>query len=306
MPLERQGSENLLRFNIPRATYSNLELAVDGPVLGESISQSVLLNKVNEQPGASLLRAQGLAGEFELSWRSQETASQELASVLRARGSMIVRIDGRSLRRNTTLTVESFGGDIDRFYVKLPPGAALVDRDGDDSIRSENSYSLIQLKVGEIPDGVIQTDAEQQWVLVRLPVRQRGPVNVELNTEQPLGLDGDDLSAELGGFQVKDAFRQFGEVSIHVDKNWQVQWDPGRYVRRVDLGSLQSSKEDAPPTATFQYDRQLWSLRAHVQALESFVQATPQYELLLLPDEARLRIEIDYHIPGAPAIRAAY
>ena len=58
---------------------------------------------------------------------------------------------------------------------------------------------------------------------------------------------------------------------------------------------------DEQPTVAFQYDRQPWSLRARVVARPMVVHVTPDYALDLGPDEARLRVQLIYQVPGARA-----
>src|SRR6185295_16064614 len=52
-------------------------------------------------------------------------------------------------------------------------------------------------------------------------------------------------------------------------------------------------------TASFQYDRQPWSFAVNVSPRQSRVHVTPQYDLELMPEEARLTVRLAYQNLGA-------
>ena len=72
-------------------------------------------------------------------------------------------------------------------------------------------------------------------------------------------------------------------------------------MRQVDATELDSSLQRSEITAAFQYDRQPWSLGVRISPRKSRVHVTPQYELELLPEEARLSVRLTYQVFGARA-----
>ena len=297
VPLEIVGSETILRFDCPRAVASRIAIEIADSVVAEATTGQAIVSKETLDNGNTLLKAMGFGNEFELRWRGAGAEPCELASVLQAGGVIHTHVDSRSVRTSAKLVVESFGGKFDRFQVRLPPGAALVGTLEQESPDSVAAYSVIPIDAAVSPTGSPHEEAAQ--VLVKLKEPQKGPVTVALETEQSLRLSGTDLAVEIGGFEVLGAFRQYGDVGISVDNDWQLRWERGVHVRQVDVSDVVDALAAQDLTATFQYDRQPWSLETRVLPRDSQVYVTPQYQLSIGSDEARLRAEFNYHIPGA-------
>jgi hypothetical protein len=295
VPLVRDGNQRNLRINFPRALVSKLTLDVPTAIVDASVSEGVVLEREATKGGGTRLTADGLAGDFRLTWSTTEGERRELATVLSATGAIAISIDGHSIRSDAHLSVRSFGGSFDQFRVRLPPGAQLIQDRSDD--------------VGATPPGYRVSVAEEasaagdaaRIATVEVGERQFGPVEVDLSTEQPVGLPSTDRAVELAGFEVVGAVRQFGDVAVRVADDWQLRWEGGPYVRQVDRADLAAALRDPRPTAAFQYDRQPWSLRTRVVARPMVVHVAPDYALELGEEEARLRAHLTYQVPGARA-----
>ena len=195
-----------------------------------------------------------------------------------------------------TLSVRSYGGSFDRFRVRLPPGAQLID----DTPRTA-SDEAVNYRVLVNDDSKTSSDKKgdgSQIVTVELAEKQAGPVEIKLSTEQPLGLTDGEPAVELAGFEVIGAVRQFGDVAIAVADDWQLRWKNGPYVRQVETGELAESLRSLPSAFAFQYDRQPWSLRAQFVARPMVVHVTPKYSLSVDREEARLQVQLEYQVPG--------
>ncbi len=300
VPLTRDGTETTLPLNCPRAVSSSLSLGIDQPVTNVIVSSGTLLS-TETVAGGTKLKIAGAMGAVRLTWQAGDAAGGEVATVLGAAGAVRVSIDGRSVRCDARLTVQSYGGSFDRFRVRLPAGAQLV---RDERSVAETGGPRYRIAVeGQSPaatepgDGAVQG----QVVLVQLPEKQQSPASIELSTEQPIGLEDGGPVVELGGFEVLDAVRQYGDVAVEVAGDWQARWDVGDYVRQVDPSELDESLQQTGLTAAFQYDRQPWSLGVRITAREFRVHATPRYELEILPDEARLTAHLSYQVFGTRA-----
>jgi hypothetical protein len=196
--------------------------------------------------------------------------------------------------------VRSYGGGFDRIRVRLPQGATLIQEraanaEKDPGYRVTTDSPASRGDLGQ-PGG-----NGGKIVLIQLNEKQQGPITIELATEQPLGLLDADLAAQLAGFEVLGAVRQFGDVALRVADDWQLRWDAGQHVRQVDSSELEPALQQPGITAAFQYDRQPWSLGVRVAARRGRIQVTPDYVLECLPDEARLRVHLTYQILGARA-----
>ncbi len=300
VPLARDGAETTLALNCPRALTATLALDVDAAVSEANVSKGALLTREPRAGGGTRLSAAGLAGQFRISWSTAEVAAAELSTVLSAAGAIQVSIDGRSVRTDARLTVRSYGGSFDRFRVRLPPGATLIQSRANAGDKEPGYRITLEDEAG---GGEKRRPAAAlgQVALVQLLAKQQGPVVVELATEQPLGLSDSDVAVKLAGFEVLGAVRQFGDVALRVADDWQARWDAGQFVRQVDASELEATLQQPGLTGAFQYDRQPWSLGARVSARERRVQVTPEYELECLPDEARLKVHFTYQILGARA-----
>ena len=232
-----------------------------------------------------------------LSWQTTEAGSGDFASVLNAEGAIRVAIDGRSVRTNARLTVQSYGGGFDRFQVKLPRGAQLVQNR---SLQEPSEQPNYRVSLTPKPGETAQSNAadRQQIVLIELPEKQRGPVTVELATEQAIGMEGES-SVELGGMEVVGAVRQFGDVALQVAPDWQAHWDIGPHVRQVDPTEVTPLLQQPAATAAFQYDREPWSIIVRVAARKFRIVATPEYQLNFSADDIRLAVRLNYQVLGA-------
>jgi hypothetical protein len=306
VPLSRDGGERTLPLNCPRALTSNLTLTVDTPVIEATTSSGTLLAQERVEHGGTRLAAAGMVGPFRLTWQTGENGARELASVLSCESAIRVSIDGRSVRTDARLSVQSYGGSFEKFRVGLPAGAQLV---RDRTAEREAPRAAYQLTVeGESSGGArgagdaeVARGDDRQIVLVEFNEPQQGPVYVDLSTEQPIGPQSGRSSVELAGFDVHGAVRQFGDVAVVVADDWQARWNIGPNVRQVDASELDASLQQSGLRGAFQFDRQPWSLGVRIGTRKLRTQVTPQYELECSPEEARLTVQLTYQVFGARA-----
>jgi hypothetical protein len=295
VPLTRDGAETTLALNLPRAVSSSLALDIDSPISEARANNGAVVKKEPSPHGGTRIDVAGATGQFRLTWQGANKDGVGVASVLNAVGAIHVTIDGRGVRSDARLTVQSFGGTFDQFRVRLPRGAKLI-RDPSVAANQEPKY-----RMSEEPTAPAARSEQPagQVVLVELKEKQQGPVVIDLSTEQP----GHDTTQaiELGGFEVLGAVRQFGDIGLNVAADWQARWNIGSNVRQVDPTEIDRSLQRSDLTAAFQYDRQPWSLGVHVSPRQSRVHVTPLYELEVLPEEARLTVRLAYQNFGARA-----
>jgi hypothetical protein len=293
-PLVHDGAETSLAVNFPRATSSSLSLNVDRAVSEARASSGILTSKKSEADHTTHIDVVGPSGQFRLSWQSASNESTPFSTVLNAVGAIHVTIDGRGVRTDAHLSVRSYGSAFDRFRIRLPRGAKLI-RDPAAAGNQDQKYRISE----ETPAAGQQKNPENatQIVLVQLKEKQQGPIVVDLSTEQPA--HDPSQTIELGGFEVLGAVRQFGDIALSVANDWQARWNAGRDIRQIDPTELDSVLQRSELTAAFQYDRQPWSLPVRVSPRNSRVHVTPQYELELRPEEARLNVRLTYQNFGA-------
>ena len=294
VPLLRGGAETTLPLNLPRSTSSSLKLTVDTPFTEARATSGAITAQKSTDDGGTAIEVAGPSGQFRLAWQVANSDRSSITSVLNAIGAIHVTVDGRGVRSDAKLSVRSFGGAFDQFRVRLPRGAKLVrDPAAAGSVASNYRITEEPTPASSAKGGAAVGDV----VLVELKEKQQGPVEIELSTEQP-GQD-ESQAVEISGFEVIGAVRQYGDIALNVGSDWQARWNTGRDVRQVDPNELEAALQRTDLTAAFQYDRQPWSIDLRVSPRQSRVHVTPQYELELLPDEARLNVRLSYQNFGA-------
>ncbi|MEX2112145.1 MAG: hypothetical protein WD845_03115 [Pirellulales bacterium] len=281
-PVEQIGSESRLRLNVARAPVARLEVRVPLKRAVAKVSDgSTLVAMKPAAEDATQLTAIGLTGEFELAWQAADTPVARLPTVLEATGAITLRIDGRSINSEAKLTVRSSGGEFDGFQVRLPPGA-----------------ELIPTAPGALTVVATDTDDERGTICeVKLARKTSDPVNLRLETQRAVAAPQSDAPLELAGFEIIDAVRQSGTITVQAAGDWQVQWSEMRHVRQIDDLTGVFVGDDA--TAVFEYAAQPYSLTARIlpQATRRRVEA--DYVVLVGNNEAELRARLKFTIRGA-------
>jgi hypothetical protein len=300
VPLQHDGSETTLPINCPRALSSKLTLKTGSEISEVRANSGTLLSQAAAPKGGTIVKVAGPVGLFRLTWQSAAKDSPAIASVLNALGAIHVTIDGRGVRSDARITVRSYGGTFDQFRVRLPAGAQLIQA-RPASLRPQDAPYRIRVEPDSAPLPPGKADVPRQVVVVELPEKQKGPVVVDLATEQSGSVDGHEQQVSLAGFEVLGAVRQFGDVALNVADDWQARWEIGSYARQVDPSELDPTLQTFKPTAAFQYDRQPWSLGVRVARRQLRVHVTPKYEVECLPEETRLAVRLAYQVFGARA-----
>ncbi len=285
VPITTTGQRNELTIAAPRANLSDLSLQLTGKATEPAATEGALL-RVSDTEEGSVLTLRGGVGRVRLQWRSPEQASASAQTVLTSVGEITSEVDGGSVRTRARLTVQSFGGEFERFRVRLPAGAKMVTPPSSEAA----------------PPVRVQADGDEGDVcLVTLPEKTAGPVTVEIHTDQAIGLEESSL-VDLAGFDVLGAVRQFGDMAIKLDEDSQLRWGELRGARRIALDQLPESLREPGVTAAVRYFRQKCQIMAEVLQLGTRIETTPYYRLEVLPNEALLRVTTRYQITGAPVL----
>jgi hypothetical protein len=253
------------------------------------------------EPGHTRFVARRIDGDFDLSWWPADRPEVGAPIQLEAIGETAARIDGRSIRWTASLSVRGFGGDFDRFHVRLPEGAELKTSEHPGyTLTSElpdNAVPNNELPNNELPD---KKGTGPALVEVRLEKSTAGPVEIRLVAERPAGAFRPDEPLNLAGFEVVEAARQWGHLAVHAVGDWQVLWgSDDAAVRQVS--ELPSGLRRDDLLAGFEYARQPYSLPARIVAKETRIGVEPEYLFLVEDDEVRLEATWKYTVRGAKA-----
>ncbi len=284
----------------PRATKGSLVLVSKNAIQSVVASEGVVLSASPLAAGGMRVEAEGVAGEFSLSWVDRPaTGGGPPESVLSASTQVLISIDGRDVRSSSRITVEAFGQSFREFTVRLPRGARPVQTGLAPPVESFEQIGDMS-SAGE--EAGVDAKAGSEW-RVTLSADQSKAVTVELQTIEPLHGTSNGIALALGGFEVVGAVPQQGEVGLLVDDGWQLRWEPNDSVQpvhrsEVDFSWATPAAAADSLTAAFRFARQPWVLPVRLVPREQRVVATPAYELTIQPGEALLQMEVAYRIEG--------
>ncbi|WP_425396136.1 hypothetical protein [Aeoliella sp.] len=306
VPVQRDGARATLKLLAPRATKDSLVLVSTRSLQSAVASQGVRLTSTALAAGGTSIEAHGIGGESSLSWVDRPDESTETESVLTASTKLLVTIGPREVRTRAQITVKSFGQSFREFIVRLPPGAH------HDSTRSLSSnVSITTVRDAASTGEEAGQNSQGTELKVTLQADQTKPATITLETYEPVPTGGKDISLNLSGFEVLGALPQDGEVAVKVDDSWQVRCEPTDTVRLIhpaelDLSWIEPATSIDELTLALRYARQPWSLPLRLMPREQRVVATPSYVLTINPNEALLRMEVEYRIEGGRAQRIPF
>jgi len=283
VPVSRIGEKRHLRLHAPRATVSELRLAVPVHNAQAAVSAGSLLRSVVSTPQGSEVTVNEVAGDFELTWGQPSRGSQEMPPALEVDAVVLARVGSNTIDSQATLTVSSQPAAFDRFVVRLPPGAS--------ASGGGAGYEVVPV------DDAATSGAKADLVEVRLEGKTRGPVTVQLSAQIPYQpAAGNNQWLDLGGFEVIGAARQRGIVAVGALSDWQVLWGESRGVRQIDQLPAALQAEDV--VTGFEYYVQPYSLKIRLVRRRTRVSVEPTYALAVEADHLRLDATLAYTVRG--------
>ena len=281
LPLATTAGENRLELGLPRAAASKLIFQVPTANASATTSNSNSNPEVVADRGGSRISVLGVGGDFWLAWRGADQPAAKLSSALEATGTVLVKIDGRSVSSEAALTVRSFGAEFDRFRVRLPAAAQLAGG-------QQPGYTLS-------PVG----DPNASLVEVKLDRKTVGPIEVRLLTERAYDVTKANESLQLAGFAIPEAIphRQWGHLAVAISGDWQLVW--GDRIRMRQTDDLPEGLRRKDVVAGFEYLGQPNSLTARVVPRKTRVSVEPQYTYHVAAERTDLEARLKYTIRGA-------
>ena len=283
VPLVALGDQTRLKLLVPHAAASELKLKVPvADAVGTVSEGAALLSSGSADAGATEFTVAGLVGDFQLAWRKPNPHAANVPVVLEATGTILTRLDARSITDDATLSVRSDGAEFDRFTVRLPPGA-------EDATESREGYVVTAVANPK--------ENQRRLVTVQLAKKTVGPIDVRLACRRNYDPLQSPSWCELAGFDVMEAARQSGVVAVAAPGDWQVLWGASRDVRATDL--LPNAVQKADVVAGFEYAAQPYSLTARLSPRTAHLSVDPQYVVLVDRNTVRLEGKLTYTIRGA-------
>ena len=286
VPLQKNQSMYTLNMKLPKALFSQISL--ETPF--SSVEMRASPHSV-AQPTESLddgkrtkIRAYSLGSEFQLQWQASE--SQELNSrILESFTDIHVDIRPGLIFYTANMRLQFVNQSPSEFILNLPASAELLPSQSSEytierlqePTSQENARNAVKIRL----NNVYQSSAKLTFQ-ARLPIEQTASLRWQ----------------DLMGFGIRGSVRQNGCVGVNVDKSYQVIWNPGQYVSRVD--ELPELYEGDYQYA-FLFSEQPCSLMARIVAGRTRINVQPQYTVFIGEEEMRLDVSWMYNIRGGQA-----
>ncbi|MCG8584272.1 MAG: hypothetical protein MI757_06130 [Pirellulales bacterium] len=286
-PVTKVGAEQQLRMNLPLARSSNLRVDVDAAPITVVRADSVDISTKAISADRTEISTEKLESNLELNWRKREKAAARSVT-LEAEGQLLVRLNSQTVSTDARLTVSSFGASFQSFRIALPQGAELVE--------TENP-GLSVAPVGEAPKKGLGAVYE-----IRRDSRSSEPMKVHLVTRLSHEAAAKNVKLPLHGFQIfagsKSAARQFGTIAVHIEGDWELDWDDDRRRARRSAEDLPEALRGETFAAGFEYFSQPFSLNVSVRKKATRSSVEPDYRVTVDDDEMLLDATLDYTIRG--------
>ncbi len=291
--LSKAALATQLRFFPPAANISVLRLDVVGSPINADIENGANLQVSRGEEERSILTATDLRNQVAVVWRDGNTDTQQRTAYLDARGDIQVSIDGPgAIRSNVTLDVKSYTGAIESFALRLPPYTTIV-------AVSDEDYQITELSNPTFEQGdnrrTVQVTLDEPSTQIQLQLTTQTTVAANGDKEGP----GAEQLINVASFEVLDALRQAGRVSVLASEDWLVYWYLGSSVRRVPGPGDSSVVSERKRLATFEYFRQPCRLDLEIKPQSTRVHVEPIYRIKVEEDRVALEATLRYKIRGA-------
>lgn len=283
--LEPVSGQRRLRLNLPRAWTSSLSLAVSDANVAAQVSTGAILESVTAEGKGCRIKASGVGGAFQLTWGVVESVSRPRVQVLlEAKADVLAVVDARSVSYETEMTVNSFGGEFDRFSVQLPPMSVLVEE------KLADIEFVKRTPKNAADKNVIYDIRRVSGTAKSMTVKLKALRSLEQSK-------GGQSMFDFGGFEVLEAVRQWGFLGIAVEGDWQILWGDRSRVRQVDAApEFLRGREGS---SIFEYYGRPFSLMARLVPRETRVSIDPDYTVEVTPQRAFLTAKLKYRVGGA-------
>ncbi len=280
-----------LELHLPRATTSQFLIRVPDTSVRFECSPELTLQSgpPNGEPdGVSTeVRLLGQANPLRLNWTSAEEKATSQAAMVEVEGQTTVQLDRRRAQYEATLQIQNLvENPLEQIQVRLPPYAKL--KPG----KTLNDYEIQEM-------GTPSEKNPRQVVEIRRATPSLEPWEIHLSAERPFEPFSGTAQWGVEGFEVLDAIRQSGTVTLEIDDQLQAYFDTHQNIDQIPLQKSTLASEGASILGQFRYPRFPWQLVVHASPRQKRVSLKPEYDLTFSSEEARLEVEYNYQFTGA-------
>ena len=283
VPLQKNQSMYTLNMRLPKALFSQITLETPFPSVEMRVSPHASAQPTESIDGGkgSKISAYSLGSEFQMQWQVSE--SQESNSrIMESFADIHVDIRPGEIFYSANMRFQFANQSPSDFILNLPLSAEILPS-------LNNEYTFERLADSENPSSV------QNAVKIHLNNVYQNSAKLTFQARVPIDQTTSLRWQDLMGFGIRGSVRQNGCVGVNVDKSYQVIWNPGRNVSRVD--ELPESYEGEYQYA-FLFSEQPCSLMARIVAGRTRINVQPQYKVFIGEEEMRLDVSWTYNIRG--------
>ena len=287
-PVESIGpEERRMKISAPQAVSSRLVLSVptDDAVVTDTQGAAILRSIKPLPDGGTQFELRGFSKLPDLSWYRQiQSPQQEKQVALQVENARIlVRMTQREADFDATLRVRAIGGPLQHFQVRLPPNTRYL------AETEVPEYKISEITSSDSPDlPILQIDVTGSSA-------QETALSVRIRAIRTFTEEEQSSWCELGGFEVLNAERQYGQVEIHVSNDLQLQWQNLHGIRidkNIDSTSTLDTFVQEEKQVHFSYHTQPFLLEARVTLPQTRISVKPEYQVLLEKGQIILKGQI--------------
>lgn len=300
-PVATLGKEDQrLRLSFPPAVASRLVLSVPMEDAVPMDTQSMELRSIAPIPsGGTQFEMQRISQSAEISWRPQiKTEQISKPTALQVEGAKIfVRINPQEMQFDASLPVQSVGGPLHRFHVRLPQGTRYVPE-------SPESGFVPEYQIREISEQQdVESSAENAGKesvnhapILEITVQGSSRQEIRLRAVRPLSTEERPLFHELSGFDAIGAERQAGHIEIEIPDDMRLSWKSAHAIQLDD--DSQSSVSDKK-IVRFTYYSQPFSMQVRAVLPQTQISVKPEYQVEVEKEQLVLHGKISAMVRGA-------
>ena len=277
---------NVLKFRIPRAAITTLELVIPEenmkvdvkPMLAATTTQATV-DKVKSTRVQAFL---GSVDAVELSWKPKTQAAAELAPVIIARQFQHIHVAEALISHDVTFTYDIRRRGVDSFTIQLPPGFRVTAVEG------------ANISKEDIP--AAGKDGPQN-----LQVKLFSPVKgkYELTVKMERFLKEDRLTLPLSPILTQQALRRRGLIAITHSPRRSVELSELRNLARVDTARLPKSVRGRTGVTAYRFIMADYGGRLAIATVAPRITARHYWTLGVHADRLELHGSLDYTVERA-------
>ncbi|MCS7237009.1 MAG: hypothetical protein NZ899_01910 [Thermoguttaceae bacterium] len=294
VPIQRAKEVSELRLLTPQAVSTEASLELPEAEASVEVGEGVQLRALESVSGATRVELMGVGGslgrggQLSIKWRSAAgKPSPAGLGRLEVSAKQLVQLLTEHALTTAELQLRPLGGPVSQVDILLPAGAELLPGE-----------SALPYQVVPVQEGESSSDRGAHRLVFTEPIT--GPTLVSLTWRQMFGRPGEPVSLGIRG--VKQAVRHFGVVVVSGSAWRSCQWELSGDIRRIEAQVLPDFwRKGEEVLAAFEYYSERHELRMKCGPEKTQIVVSPEYELVVGADYARLTAKWRLFVRGVPA-----